>query len=475
MDLENVNKSQVEFDSFEDNTFEGEDVSSAADEADDEGGLFSFVDIEEDEMDITWDFQPVINHIGTNSFDELFFDTEDETISEITPSPGSNHSEDVFSDLLFQHLAGTELLVLSEVNRSIYKKIGCSEKCMNKIVLKIEFCEPQDSGVGLIHLGRSRRQYSEVSISIMNNKELERKVEAILKKFEKSIQNLKMIKVGGFNSILNKPMSLFKLQSLELHIVSGRFTGVFLENVCTLRKLVVNGLDSKVLQSCLEQNPHLEELELYENSFVSYFNQRFESHPFVLKKLSIFDHLETMHWISGEFAASTWNAADRLNFTSFLAQQADSLRSLHIEYCFAEDLHRILRTLPGLRCLEVNSLIGEPTKLRLKTNQSITTFLTKSADDQYLHTFIATFKNLSSLFINNLKTHQFFYIMSNAKALKFFGYFWASATEKKHGNFIDLKKLYTRSHAGETCRNVIIQAMKKEKFIEMHDIDNQLE
>jgi hypothetical protein len=235
----------------------------------------------------------------------------------------------------------------------------------------------------------------------------------------------------------------------------------------------VNGLDPSGLQLCLEQNPDLEELEVYENAFISYFEGGMSTAlPFELKKFSIFDHMNTDPYLDGEFPAEGWNGAARINLIKFLESQASSLQSLHMDACCAEDLRRILQVLPTLKCLEVNKLHGNVAKLKLTDNSSITSFAAMKIDDQLLHAVIANLKNLKSLFISNLKTHQFMYIARNACQLENFCYFWASATEKIHGSFVDLKLLHRRfceTDESLTASSFIIQMMKREMFLNLFE------
>lgn len=211
-------------------------------------------------------------------------------------------------------------------------------------------------------------------------------------------------------------------------------------------------------------------MTLYENAFISYFDQELPELAFKLKKLAIFDHLSTDLKLDGEFPARHWDARVRISFMKFLKSQGSGLKLLQLSVCFAEDLKRMLKLLPNLECLVVNQFAGDLTRLNLGNNNSITAFATTTVSDQLLNGIIASCSNLKSIFIENLRTHQFFNIVRNANQLKQFCYFWASRTEKVNGNFVNLKRFYERC---EKCRLTIdVQEMKKKTFIEM--IENKL-
>lgn len=390
--------------------------------------------------------------------DEFLEDPED---------PLNNIPKDVLS-LVFQHLTWDEIKAAMNVSRNWHNRLAnCEEFMKRRFALNIEV-ERSRFDPSLLALFKSRRAYSNIQISMANNKEVEKVIDAILKKFAGSIVNLKIQKIGGYNSMLKKPLSFIKLESLELNVIGGRLSCP-LDHICTLKKLSVNGLDPKELLLCLQQNPCLEELVLYENAFISYFNEDIASElPFKLRKLAIFDHLNTELVLDGEFPADEWDGIGRINFMKFLKAQGSDLKSLHMDLCFAEDLKRILKMLPALECLEVNRLTGDLSKLSLVTNFNVTTFIATKVSDQLLNVVCTSFRNLKSIFIENIKTQQFLYIIRNAHRLNQFCYFWASKTEKVNGSFVDLKNFYQRTENFEpSCSTIDIRVMKKSPYIEM--------
>lgn len=377
------------------------------------------------------------------------------------------------TDLILQHLNGDEVKNASIVSRKWSECVMNSQQFGRKMVLKIGMDDPsEDPDCNLLALLKTPRNYENVEISIKNNKVVQTVVDILLKKLSKSIKNLKITKIGGYNPMLDKPLSFSQLESLELHAVCSRFSGAFLQNVCSLKKLSVNGIDSSALLTCLQQNPELEEVAVYENAFIKYFEDDWSlSMPFRLKKFSMLDHVHTNLHLKGEFPADQWNNLERVNLMKFVKSQASSLQSLHMDYCRVEDLGEILKTLQSLKSIRVNQLRGDPSKLSLDDNHAVETFLTSKINDKFLHAVLTSFKELKSLYIGKLKTHQFDLIMRSAKKLERFGYFWGAQSEKKNGNFIHLKNMYCKACEADSAikKNISVEVMKAEMFIKLYE------
>ena len=403
--------------------------------------------------------------------DELFSNADEtdttDTFSELYDDPLSNISGGVIG-LVLQHLTGHEIKTATEVSKNWSRKLAkCEELTTKHLKLNIDVESPSSCS-NLLALLKSRRTYKDVNISINNDKEVEKIADSILRKFGNSIVNLKILKIGGHNSFLKKPLSLNRLESLELNIVCGRISCP-LEDISMLKKLSVNGFDPRQFLATLQKTPCLEQLLLYENSFISYFDQDMSPNlPFRLKKLGIYDHFNTKLVLCREFPAEIWDNKARINFMKFINVQSIELKSLHMDSCASEDLKKILKMLPALEILEVNRLTGDLSKLKLMNNKKITTFIATKVIDQLLNEVIANFPNLKSIFIGNVKTHQFFNIIRNAKRLEKFCYFWAAKSEKIHGSFINLKKFYQQTESIESV--IDFQIMKKETFIGMIEL-----
>ena len=381
------------------------------------------------------------------------------------------HSEDglkprVFN-LIARYLEPNDVKSAFSVNKQWNRLVSASDECMGKLLLKIDTTRDVNFDF-LSDVLKSKRCYANIAISLKNEKEIVKKVERILKKFAVSTIYLKITKIGGFKSLLEKPLMLMNLEVLDLHVICGRVSGHFLKNVCTLKKLTVNGLNQTALLPYLQQNPDLESLELFENAFICYFNQNIAQNiPFALKSLAVFDHLNSGFALEGEFRASLWNGEQRINFSRFLKSQQRSLTSLHLDYCFVDDLNCIIKSLPHLNCLEVNSIEGNLINLRLDTNETITKFITtKKITGILLFAIVTSCLNLQSMFIHKIQKSHFLFVVRFAVKLTNFGYFWASATEEI-GNSIDLKALYeNRILANDNViRNLNIQITKKHNFL----------
>lgn len=457
---------------------EEEDQISGESSTDDSD--YSLEDLEADE-DIEMKFVPKTEASSDTSFEI----SSQETISQ--EEEKLNDPDDLMSCLpeqlfinIMQKLRVSDLKSAFGVCKHWSRLLSRSDKILGKLLLKIELKGENGDVDNLLSLHKSRRAYQNVEICVENNKEIERKMDAILMRFASSIINLRIVKVGGFNSMMQKPLSLIKLQSFELHVVCGRLS-CDLQNVCTLKKLTVDGLNPKELVLCLKQNAGLEKLTFYDNAFISYFTElakQFDDPTelsFKLNSLAVLDHINSKDFLYGEFPAAQWNAKERIFFMKFLRSQSSSLKSLHLDKCFVEDFNNIFNVLPGLECLEVNELIGDGSNLKFQEISTVKTFVASRISDDLLIAVAYNFVNLKSIFIENLKTHQFFFIIRNAQSLRLFCYFYASASEKKHGSFIDLRRLYRRADVyRSSLPDIDIQLKKKETFMKMIETQNIL-
>jgi hypothetical protein len=337
-------------------------------------------------------------------------------------------------------------------------------------LLRIDENDTEDFNDLLSAILKSNRCYTNVEITMKNDPISSKKIDRILKKFSVSILNLRITKIGGHNAILAKPLLLFNLKVLELNVVCGRVSGEFLKHVCTLKKLSVNGLDPAALVPCIQQNLELEELVLYENSFICYFNDEIPTIFANLKKIAVYDHLNSDVTLDGEFPASPWNPKQRYNFLKFLKSHAGTLTSLHMDICCSEDLNRFIKDLPNLKCLEVTNIAGDPTKLRLDPNNTITSFITSGKINGFLlYAIVMSCKSLQSMFVHKVQKNHFLFIVRFAANLTRFGYFWATEIDRPFGNSIDLKTLYSYMVQEDEgiFPNVDVQVTKKEGFMRM--------
>lgn len=430
----------------------------------------SFSKIEEFENELTSDYDTSvsINIENWRLNDIIAADSSEDELLPIDLLYSEDESKTRVFNLIARYLEMKDVKAAFSVSKQWNRLVSASEECMRKLLLKIDTTRDGNFNNFLSDVLKSQRCYANIEISLKNDKEIMKKVERILKKFAVSTINLKITKIGGFKSFLEKPLMLMNLEVLDLHVICGRACGKFLQNVCTLKKLTINGLNQTALLPILQQNPNLKSLELFENAFICYFNQNIALNiPFALKSLAVFDHLNSGLALEGEFRASFWNPKQRINFSKFLKSQQETLTSLHLDFCFVDDLNRIIQSLPHLDCLEVNAIEGNLINLRLDFNETITKFITtKKITGVLLFAIVTSCLNLQSMFIHKIQTSHFLFIVRFAVKLTNFGYFWATATEEI-GNSIDLKALYeSRVQANDdVVRDVKIQITKKENFL----------
>ncbi|KAL7027879.1 hypothetical protein ACKWTF_005629 [Chironomus riparius] len=256
--------------------------------------------------------------------------------------------------------------------------------------------------------------------------------------------------------MLNEPLDLPTLEELEVQVASGRLNWKFFENVTTLRKLSINGIESKGFTKVLNKNNNLQELTFYENAFISYFIKDISINiKFQLKSLKILDHNKQINLrLSGEFHANVWSENQRSNFYRLLLTQ-NSLRALHLDVCYAEDLD-IIFTRPSLKLLEINKVIGNfPTQLPLSNIQS---FMTRTEEMDYatIEKILMLLPKLQSVFIYQLSIEVFFRLLGH-QFLQNFHYFWAS--EEDYGRLICLKTYYSGS--------IYVTRSTKDEFINL--------
>lgn len=204
--------------------------------------------------------------------------------------------------------------------------------------------------------------------------------------------------------MLNHPVPFStQLTDVEIHVVGGRLKGGFLKYVNSLRKLSVNGLDPEgLVLCCLTNNSHLEELTLYETSFISYFEHDFSSIiKFKLKKFALFDHLSTGLQLNGESKARLYTIEMLKNLIKFLRTQ-NQLKSLHLDSFHAANLGKLIKS--SIETLEINNLNGSAEELKITPNNNIRVLLTNSTSIE----LFSKFKKLEIIFVKVLTSDALF-------------------------------------------------------------------
>lgn len=235
------------------------------------------------------------------------------------------------------------------------------------------------------------------------------------------------------------------LKELEVQVIGGRLSGKFFEQVTTLERLVINGVEPKYLGQWLQNNAKLKELTLYQNAFISYFKKNIMNKvKCQLEKLKILDHIEQQELrLEGELSAEEWSNVQEKNFLKFLSTQ-NNLNSLHLDFCNAEFLPQIL-SVSSLELLEINKITGDLPK-PLVTYNNIETFLTnvgKAMTIEMFETFLLYIPNIQSLYIHKIHKEDFQKIIGNRQIcvdLQNFYYFWAYDDDEE--TFLDLRKIY---------------------------------
>lgn len=243
--------------------------------------------------------------------------------------------------------------------------------------------------------------------------------------------------------MLNHPLPFSKrLTKVELHAVCGRLSAGFLKYVKTLRNLIVNGVDPKGLTVCLTNNSKLTELTLYENSFVSYFeNDISPLISFKLKKFALLDHLSTGLQLDGEYEAKLWTKSMLQNIVKFLRSQ-NQLKYLQLDKCLAVNIAYLV--MPSLKILEIKSIKGNIEELDMSYN-NVQVLLTNYATPILL----AKFQELKYVFVRILSTDMLF--------IKDFN-------DHVEGIYFEEKEDDTLEWINE---NVIIKRMTKNEFTKM--------
>lgn len=241
--------------------------------------------------------------------------------------------------------------------------------------------------------------------------------------------------------MLNESIDM-PIEELEVQVSCGRLSWKFFENVTTLKKLIINGIEPIGLDKCLNKNTNLKELTFYENSFISYFTQDISKNiKFQLRTLKILDHNNQPNMrLNGEFNANFWSENQRSNFFKLLLTQ-NSLKALHLDVCYAEDFDIIL-TIPTLKLLEINKVIGNfPDHIMFSNIKSFITS-TDEMDFTMIEKILIYLPKLESLYIHQLSIEIFFRLLGY-QYLRNFHYFWAS--EEDYGHLICLKAYYSGS------------------------------
>lgn len=209
------------------------------------------------------------------------------------------------------------------------------------------------------------------------------------------------------------------IEELEVQVVCGRMTGIFLTNCFSLKKLVINGVSSRCLNACLAQNADLKELTIYENAFISYFKEDIsEKISFQLTKLQVLDHINQKELcFKGEFSAQYWSRNQRINFLKVLSTQKQ-LTALHLDVCNADIVHEIL-SMSTIKMLEMNKITGilEPMN---GAYPNIEIFLTDANETSTitLVTLLTFLPKIQSIFIQTVSSENELEILDDQNICK---------------------------------------------------------
>lgn len=230
-----------------------------------------------------------------------------------------------------------------------------------------------------------------------------------------------------------------------------------------MKKLIVNGVSEEGLIKCLINNSQLEELTIYENSFISYFHKDIsQSIKFSLKKLSILDHYNLtdesnkLLRLNGEFKAEPWNKRMVKHFQRFLSTQG-RLKSLHLHSCEASNFGKFI--LPSIEILEINTLLGDINDLRVPAN-NIRVFLSDDENAYKIIDLIKYFTGLEAIFIKSLSIEMLIVLLQQQERLKRFNY--TSTFGNREMKNIDLLCKICIENA------LCINRSSKESFLEMY-------
>lgn len=334
---------------------------------------------------------------------------------------------------------------------------------MSKFQLKLDsYCSDDlDDFYDLLH---SHREYTDIKMTVNNDDETMMIMTCILFKFSKSIRKLMIVKYGGHLNFLTKPIAFDRLETIELYASCSTLSSEFIVNCENLKQITLDGFTEKSVKEILKKNQNIEELILYENSFITYLNLNLPNIFMNLKTFGYLDHLNSGFTLSGEFPSDEWTPTSRKMMMNFLMYQSPTLTTLRLDKVSVDDVSTIIESLPLLTNLEINSIFGDLKSLRIPVNKTIQVLQATKIHDLFLCEIVKAFKGLKTLFLNNVKTHQFIMLWENCESLKDFSYFWASSIDRINGPFVDLDKL-SKNISRSYDRFTIMKTTKK-KFLE---------
>jgi hypothetical protein len=426
-----------------------------------------------DYLDLTPEFideSKISSQNNCVDYEEFVYNPEAFTIQFSQESTLNNQhiiSENVL-DLVLQHLPYQDLKEASVVSKHWYMRIAKSENLMKKLKLVINvYCN--DDPEEFLLLLSSKRQYADVELVVNNDRQTMNFMEAICIKFSKSIENLKIIKYGGHLNFLKRELPFDKLTSIELFSVCSTLSTTFLGEVSTLKKIVIDGIEPNAVKKLLILNPDVEELILYENSFITYLNLDLSSIYMNLKSFAIFDHFNSGLKLPGEFEAVEWARTHRERLKSFLFHQSPTLTTLRLDKCYVGDFNSIISSLPNLKSLEVNKILGDANKIKFLPITSVKTFIAMSIDDVFLQKIVEHFEEISSIYIHHAKINQLLWLLRNSMNVENCGYFWLSfnalAGERSINSLSDILGISIDVLAGSSTKAVKVYKSSKKNFI----------
>lgn len=351
-----------------------------------------------------------------------------------------------------------------------YRQISRTESALSKFKLKLD-CYCDGDMHEFFELLQSDRDYTHVEMIVNNDDETMMVMASLLLKFAKSIRHLKLVKYGGHLNFLTKSIAFDKLETVELYASCSTMSTEFLSQCENLKKITLDGVSEKNLREILKKNPNVEELILYENAFITYLNLNLPNIFMNLKTFGYLDHMSSGFTMPGEFAGGDWTVSSREMMMKFLMYQSPTLQTLRLDKVYVDDLATILDSLPLLKNLEINQIVGNVSALRLPMNSSIEVFFAMKIHDLLLCEIVKNLKSLKSLFLHYVKSHQFVFLWDNSVQLREFSYFWASSSERINGPFIELDRIVRNiSHDAETDETFKITRTTKKKFLKSHEI-----
>lgn len=200
-------------------------------------------------------------------------------------------------DFFFKYLSFNDIMCLSQVSKQCNEIVGSSDRCMKKIQLSLTKRNDLDFYSHVECLSKSMRRYQNIFINCCGDSEASEIFVRILKRFERSVVDLNVMKAAYRWDMCNtrkfddKMLVLTDLKHLKIASSNDHLTEILFISCTYLDSLIVVHVRlNKYFHYCLQVNEKLKVLKIfnprsiYDDNPCDHFNFKLNQFEFRLKQ-----------------------------------------------------------------------------------------------------------------------------------------------------------------------------------------------